>query len=235
MASQSFRKATRRSCSVYGREDARAIDPFTGLAPPHEPTYAFTWVRSARDSFGRTRRRRKDSCWHEALDIDGDRGDHVDCCHSRGSWLATSFGLCAPETPSRRSAASGPDIGPMKVTERVEFASATLVIALRCRFCLGLCRAISAILPSRSDRPCTSPLVHRDDRPLQSCRVGLKKAAHPLGRLECIDISKIGEVQKARAEFFQGDFPASTLVQVAALADPAMKVEIECIAHIGAG
>jgi 2-iminobutanoate/2-iminopropanoate deaminase len=49
------------------------------------------------------------------------------------------------------------------------------------------------------------------------------------------DISRIGEVQKARAEFFQGDFPASTLVQVAALADPAMKVEIECIAHIGAG
>ena len=35
--------------------------------------------------------------------------------------------------------------------------------------------------------------------------------------------------------FFTGNFPASTLVQVAALADPSLKVEIEAVAHIGAG
>ena len=43
------------------------------------------------------------------------------------------------------------------------------------------------------------------------------------------------KVWKARAEFFKGDFPASTLVQVAALAHPEILVEIEAIAHIGKG
>ena len=42
------------------------------------------------------------------------------------------------------------------------------------------------------------------------------------------------EVWRARQEVFTGNFPASTLVQVAALAEPAMKVEIEAIAHLGA-
>jgi enamine deaminase RidA (YjgF/YER057c/UK114 family) len=41
-------------------------------------------------------------------------------------------------------------------------------------------------------------------------------------------------VWRARQEVFAGNFPASSLVQVAALAEPAMKVEIEAIAHIGA-
>jgi enamine deaminase RidA (YjgF/YER057c/UK114 family) len=43
------------------------------------------------------------------------------------------------------------------------------------------------------------------------------------------------KVWKARAEFFKGNFPASTLVQVAALASPEILVEIEAIAHIGKG
>ena len=42
-------------------------------------------------------------------------------------------------------------------------------------------------------------------------------------------------VWQARREFFSGNFPASTLVQVAALATPALKVEINAVAHIGAG
>jgi enamine deaminase RidA (YjgF/YER057c/UK114 family) len=42
-------------------------------------------------------------------------------------------------------------------------------------------------------------------------------------------------VWRARREFFTGNFPASTLVQVAALADPSLKVEIDAVAHIGAG
>ena len=43
------------------------------------------------------------------------------------------------------------------------------------------------------------------------------------------------KVWKARAEFFTGDFPASTLVEVSALAAPEILVEIEAIAHIGKG
>jgi 2-iminobutanoate/2-iminopropanoate deaminase len=49
------------------------------------------------------------------------------------------------------------------------------------------------------------------------------------------DIKNREQVWKARQEFFTGNFPASTLVQVAALATPALKVEIEAVAHIGAG
>ena len=43
------------------------------------------------------------------------------------------------------------------------------------------------------------------------------------------------KVWKARAEFFTGDFPASTLVEVSAFAAPEILVEIEAIAHIGKG
>jgi len=49
------------------------------------------------------------------------------------------------------------------------------------------------------------------------------------------DITQREKVWQARREFFTGDFPCSTLVQVAALANPSLKVEINAIAHIGAG
>ena len=49
------------------------------------------------------------------------------------------------------------------------------------------------------------------------------------------DITQREKVWQARREFFSGNFPASTLVQVAALATPALKVEINAVAHIGAG
>jgi 2-iminobutanoate/2-iminopropanoate deaminase len=48
------------------------------------------------------------------------------------------------------------------------------------------------------------------------------------------DITRREEVWRARREVFSGNFPVSTLVQVAALASPEIKVEIEAIAHIGA-
>jgi 2-iminobutanoate/2-iminopropanoate deaminase len=48
------------------------------------------------------------------------------------------------------------------------------------------------------------------------------------------DITQREKVWQARREFFSGNFPASTLVQVAALARPSIKVEINAIAHIGA-
>ena len=43
------------------------------------------------------------------------------------------------------------------------------------------------------------------------------------------------KVWRARAEVFKGNFPASSLVQVAALASPEILVEIEAIAHLGKG
>jgi len=48
------------------------------------------------------------------------------------------------------------------------------------------------------------------------------------------DITQREKVWQARREFFTGNFPASTLVQVAGLATPSLKVEIEAVAHIGA-
>ena len=49
------------------------------------------------------------------------------------------------------------------------------------------------------------------------------------------DINQRQGVHKARQEYFSGDFPTATTVQVVALADPAYRVEIDVIAHIGAG
>jgi 2-iminobutanoate/2-iminopropanoate deaminase len=48
------------------------------------------------------------------------------------------------------------------------------------------------------------------------------------------DISRRDEVIRARREFFSGDFPASTQVEVTALAAPGLLVEIEVTAIIGA-
>jgi 2-iminobutanoate/2-iminopropanoate deaminase len=41
------------------------------------------------------------------------------------------------------------------------------------------------------------------------------------------------DVWRARQEFFTGDFPACTLVEVSALAKPEILLEIEAIAHLG--
>jgi len=42
------------------------------------------------------------------------------------------------------------------------------------------------------------------------------------------------EVWRARKEFFTGDFPCCTLVEVKGLATPALKVEINAVGFIGA-
>ena len=47
------------------------------------------------------------------------------------------------------------------------------------------------------------------------------------------NIKQNTEVWRARKEAFTGDFPASTLVEVSALAKPEILVEIEAIAYIG--
>ena len=48
-----------------------------------------------------------------------------------------------------------------------------------------------------------------------------------------VDIQKNTEVWRARREFFTGDFPASTLVEVRSLAKPEVLVEIEAVAYFG--
>ncbi len=48
-----------------------------------------------------------------------------------------------------------------------------------------------------------------------------------------VDIAKNTEVWRARREFFTGDFPTSTLVEVRSLAKPEVLVEIESIAWLG--
>jgi 2-iminobutanoate/2-iminopropanoate deaminase len=50
-----------------------------------------------------------------------------------------------------------------------------------------------------------------------------------------VNIKRNTEVWRARQEFFTGDFPCSTLVEVHSLATPGILVEIEAIAWIGAG
>ena len=48
-----------------------------------------------------------------------------------------------------------------------------------------------------------------------------------------VDIRNNTEVWRARREFFTGDFPASTLVEVRSLAGPETLVEIEAVAYLG--
>ena len=48
-----------------------------------------------------------------------------------------------------------------------------------------------------------------------------------------VNISNNTEVWRARREFFSGDFPASTLVEVRSLAGPETLVEIEAVAYLG--
>ena len=49
------------------------------------------------------------------------------------------------------------------------------------------------------------------------------------------EIGQRQEVWRARREFFTGNFPVSTLVEVSALALPDMEVEVEAVAILGAG
>ena len=48
-----------------------------------------------------------------------------------------------------------------------------------------------------------------------------------------VNIKNNTEVWRARREFFTGDFPASTLVEVRSLASAETLVEIETIAYLG--
>lgn len=49
------------------------------------------------------------------------------------------------------------------------------------------------------------------------------------------DMADNKEIWRARQEFFEGDFPCSTLVQVAALGTPEILLEITCQAMAGSG
>jgi enamine deaminase RidA (YjgF/YER057c/UK114 family) len=73
----------------------------------------------------------------------------------------------------------------------------------------------------------------------------LGKLRHELGRVDLgpehvvatriyvTDISRADEVGRAHGEFFGAHRPLMTMIQIAALIDPRMLVEIELIAHSG--
>lgn len=52
-------------------------------------------------------------------------------------------------------------------------------------------------------------------------------------RIYVVDISRADEIGRAHSERFGAIAPASSMVQVAALIDPRMLVEIEAVAYIG--
>ena len=49
------------------------------------------------------------------------------------------------------------------------------------------------------------------------------------------EINDRQQVWEARREFFEGDFPVSTLLEVSKLVHPDMSVEIEAVGYLGAG
>ena len=75
---------------------------------------------------------------------------------------------------------------------------------------------------------------------LQIVREALERAGFTLAdvvrtRMFVTDISRWEEIGRAHGEVFGDIRPATTMVQVAALIDPAMLVEIEADAVLGAG
>lgn len=52
-------------------------------------------------------------------------------------------------------------------------------------------------------------------------------------RIYLLDIDEKGEVGRARVEVFSGAFPCSTLVEVSALVEPQLRVEIEAQGIVG--
>jgi enamine deaminase RidA (YjgF/YER057c/UK114 family) len=52
-------------------------------------------------------------------------------------------------------------------------------------------------------------------------------------RMFVIDVSRAEEIGRAHGERFAGAAPVTTMVQVAALIDPRMLVEIEAVAYVG--
>jgi len=89
--------------------------------------------------------------------------------------------------------------------------------------------------------------VVRGETPHQQTVEILGKLAHELGRLGAsladvvqtrvyvTDISRVAEVGRAHAEAFGPARPLMTLVEVSALVDPRMLVEIEAVAVVAGG
>jgi hypothetical protein len=90
------------------------------------PSLDSLWVTVLEERRGR----REDSSWPEALNINRDRGDHVDDCYRGRDCVPASFGCCTAEKPGLCSAANRPDIRSMKAADRVKLATSVTVNTL---------------------------------------------------------------------------------------------------------
>lgn len=77
----------------------------------------------------------------------------------------------------------------------------------------------------------TKTILSKIEKILNEAGVGLDSVVRT--RIYVTDISKWEEIGKAHGEFFKNVKPATTMVQVSALIDPKMLVEIEAEAMIG--
>jgi enamine deaminase RidA (YjgF/YER057c/UK114 family) len=87
--------------------------------------------------------------------------------------------------------------------------------------------------------------VVRGETPYEQTRLALEQISHELSRVGAsmadviqtrvyvTDISRAEEVGRAHGEAFDEIRPLMTMVEVSALIDPRMLVEIEAVAHIG--
>jgi enamine deaminase RidA (YjgF/YER057c/UK114 family) len=69
---------------------------------------------------------------------------------------------------------------------------------------------------------------------MDACLRAAGGAAHTVTKVQVFmtDISERASINPARVDYFGEHRPASTLVEVSALVDPRMKVEIECMAVV---
>ena len=81
----------------------------------------------------------------------------------------------------------------------------------------------------------TLPTLTRDEAKDMLEAAGAKMADVVNMNIYVTDMADNKAIWKARQEFFTGDFPCSTLVQVASLADSRIKLEITCQAMAGSG
>ena len=97
---------------------------------------------------------------------------------------------------------------------------------------------VSGIVGMRADGTIPEDTVAQFDIAMEAMDACLRAAGgapHTVTKVQIFmtDISERASINPARIAYFGEHRPASTLVEVSALVDPRMKVEIECMAVVG--